>query len=109
VRVVIADDSALIREGIARLLGEVGIEVLDTVPDGDALVASVARHRPDVVVVDIRMPPSFMHEGARAALELRASYRSWGSCSCRSPSRPGTSPTWSAPTRAASATCSRTG
>jgi DNA-binding NarL/FixJ family response regulator len=70
-RVVIADDSALLREGLARLLTESGIEVCATVPDVTELVAAVSHHRPDVAVVDIRMPPTYTHEGAAAAVQLR--------------------------------------
>jgi DNA-binding NarL/FixJ family response regulator len=70
-RVVIAEDSVLLREGIARLLTEAGFEVIDRVGDGDALVAAVERHRPDVAIVDVRMPPEFRDEGLRAAIEAR--------------------------------------
>lgn len=68
---MIADDSVLLREGLARLLGEAGIETCAAVGDAEALVAAVEGHRPDVALVDIRMPPTFTHEGAQAALELR--------------------------------------
>lgn len=61
----------LLREGLVRLLGEAGCEVVDAVGDGDALVGSVVEHRPDVAVVDVRMPPSFTDEGLRAAIEAR--------------------------------------
>ncbi len=71
---MIADDSALLREGLARLLAEVGVEVCATVPDAEALLAAVDEHRPDVAVVDIRMPPSYTHEGAEAAVRLRADH-----------------------------------
>jgi DNA-binding NarL/FixJ family response regulator len=74
VRVVIADDSALLREGLARLMGEAGVEVCATAPDTDGLRAAVAEHRPDVAVVDIRMPPTYTHEGAATALELRETF-----------------------------------
>ncbi|WP_113702543.1 response regulator transcription factor [Nonomuraea lactucae] len=70
-RVVVADDAVLIREGLVRLLEEFGCEVVATVGDGDALVSAVAEHRPDVSVVDVRMPPSFTDEGLRAAVEAR--------------------------------------
>ena len=70
-RVVIADDSALLREGLARLLAESGVDVCETVADGTGLVAAVDRHLPDVAIVDIRMPPTYTHEGAVAAIELR--------------------------------------
>jgi DNA-binding NarL/FixJ family response regulator len=71
VRVVIADDSALLREGLARLLVEAGVEVCAKVADATALAAAVREHRPDVALIDIRMPPTFTHEGAAAAVELR--------------------------------------
>ena len=70
-RVVIADDSALIREGIARLIEESGGTVVAKVGDGDAFVAAVVEHRPDVSVVDVRMPPTQRDEGLRAAIEAR--------------------------------------
>lgn len=70
--VVIADDSALWREGLARLLVEAGVEVDAIVGDGDALVAAVDARVPDVAIVDIRMPPTFTHEGAEVAGELRS-------------------------------------
>lgn len=70
-RVVVADDAVLIREGLVRLLEEFGCEVVATVGDGDALVEAVALHKPDVSVVDVRMPPSFTDEGLRAAVEAR--------------------------------------
>ncbi|MEU9889372.1 response regulator transcription factor [Sphaerisporangium sp. NPDC051017] len=70
-RVVVADDAVLIRSGLIRLLEEFGCEVVDAVGDGGALVKSVAAHRPDISVVDVRMPPSFTDEGLRAAVEAR--------------------------------------
>ncbi|MEU1387726.1 MULTISPECIES: response regulator transcription factor [unclassified Nonomuraea] len=70
-RVVVADDAVLIREGLVRLLEEFGCEVVATVGDGDALVEAIVEHRPDVSVVDVRMPPSFTDEGLRAAVEAR--------------------------------------
>ncbi|MDP9867171.1 MULTISPECIES: response regulator transcription factor [Streptosporangium] len=70
-RVVVADDAVLIREGLIRLLEEFGCEVVAAVGDGDSLVEAVAEHRPDVSVVDVRMPPSFTDEGLRAAVEAR--------------------------------------
>ncbi len=70
-RVVIADDSALLREGLALLLTEAGVEVCATVADAGTLTAAVREHRPDIALIDIRMPPSFTHEGAAAAVELR--------------------------------------
>jgi DNA-binding NarL/FixJ family response regulator len=71
-RVVIADDSLLIREGVATLLAEAGFEVVGHAADADELLAEVAAKEPDVAVVDIRMPPTHTDEGLRAALELRA-------------------------------------
>ena len=73
-RVVIADDAPLIREGVARLLVENGIEVVAQVGDAEALLASVRDRRPDVALVDIRMPPTHTDEGLRAAREIRSSY-----------------------------------
>jgi DNA-binding NarL/FixJ family response regulator len=70
-RVVIADDSTLIREGIARLIEESGGTVVAKVGDGDAFVAAVIEHRPDVSVVDVRMPPTQRDEGLKAAIEAR--------------------------------------
>lgn len=70
-RVVVADDAVLIREGLVRLLEEFGCEVVATVGDGDSLVEAVAALKPDVSVVDVRMPPSFTDEGLRAAVEAR--------------------------------------
>jgi len=77
-RVVIAEDAAMMREGLTRLLTERGDEVCAAVADGEALLAAVAQHRPDVAVVDIRMPPTHTDEGLRAALELRDRYRGTG-------------------------------
>ena len=70
-RVVLAEDSMLLREGLVRLLDEAGCTVVDAVGDAQALVASVIEHRPDVAVVDVRMPPSYTDEGLRAAIEAR--------------------------------------
>ncbi|MFF5111114.1 response regulator [Streptosporangium sp. NPDC000509] len=70
-RVVVADDAVLIREGLIRLLEEFGCQVVAAVGDGDRLVEAVAQHRPDVSVVDVRMPPGFTDEGLRAAVEAR--------------------------------------
>ena len=70
-RVVIADDSGLLRDGLANLLTEAGIDVVARAADGDQLLAMVDEHTPDVAIIDIRMPPTYTHEGAKAALELR--------------------------------------
>ena len=77
-RVVIADDSVLLREGLARLLGEAGIETCALVGDAEELEKAVEVHRPELAVVDIRMPPTYTHEGARAATRLRERHASLG-------------------------------
>jgi DNA-binding NarL/FixJ family response regulator len=71
VRVVIAEDLALLRDGLMRLLRDNGFDVVAAVHDGDALVHAVLLERPDVAIVDIRLPPTFRDEGLRAALQVR--------------------------------------
>jgi DNA-binding NarL/FixJ family response regulator len=71
VRVVIAEDSVLLRVGVQRLLADEGIETVAAVEDGDALLAAIEEHRPDLALVDVRMPPTFTDEGLRAAIEAR--------------------------------------
>jgi DNA-binding NarL/FixJ family response regulator len=71
-RVVIADDAVLLREGLIRLIQENGHTVVAAVGDGPALVAAVAEHKPDISIVDVRMPPSHTDEGLRAAVEARS-------------------------------------
>jgi DNA-binding NarL/FixJ family response regulator len=71
VRVVIAEDLALLRGGLVRLLAEHGIETAAAVEDGDALVAAIEEHAPDAAIVDVRLPPGFSDEGLRAALVAR--------------------------------------
>jgi DNA-binding NarL/FixJ family response regulator len=71
VRVILADDSMLLREGLARLLVEAGFEVVGRAADGDELLALVDAHRPDVAIIDIRMPPTHTDEGLRAARTIR--------------------------------------
>ncbi|MDX6539531.1 MAG: hypothetical protein QOI71_1141 [Gaiellales bacterium] len=73
-RIVIADDAPLIRQGIAVLLTEAGLDVVSQVGDARALLASVRDERPDVALIDIRMPPTHTDEGLRAAQEIRAGY-----------------------------------
>ena len=73
-RVVIADDAVLVREGVARLLAEAGHDVVDQVSDAEALLRSVRDQGPEVALVDIRMPPTHTDEGVRAAHEVRSSY-----------------------------------
>jgi len=71
VRVVIADDSVLLREGLARVLAEGGFEVVAQAANADELRKAVRRYKPDVAIVDVRMPPTHTDEGARAAVEIR--------------------------------------
>ena len=71
-RVVVADDSTLLREGLVRLLEEGGLEVVGQAADGEELLRKVRAHKPDVAVVDVRMPPTHTDEGLRAAREIRA-------------------------------------
>lgn len=73
-RVVLAEDSVLLREGLVRLLEEAGATVVAAVGDGTTLVEAIAEHQPEVAVVDVRMPPSFTDEGLRAALEIRRTH-----------------------------------
>ena len=73
-RIVVADDSVLLREGLQLLLVEAGHEVVASVADGPSLVTAVLTERPDLAVVDVRMPPTHTDEGLRAAVEVR---RSW--------------------------------
>jgi len=70
-RIVIAEDSVLLREGISRLLNDAGHQMVAAVGDGPELVEAVAEHRPDISIVDVRMPPSFRDEGLRAAIAAR--------------------------------------
>jgi DNA-binding NarL/FixJ family response regulator len=71
VRVVVGEDSVLVREGIVRVLKEAGFEVVAQTGDAEELVRQVSAHRPDVAVVDIRMPPTETDDGLRAAIEIR--------------------------------------
>ena len=73
-RVIIAEDAALLREGLRRLLEDEGHTVLAAVADGEALVEAVRDNEPDVTIIDVRMPPSFTDEGLRAALQIRRSH-----------------------------------
>jgi DNA-binding NarL/FixJ family response regulator len=72
VRVVIAEDGVLLREGLVRLLADEGHEVIASAGDALGLVEAVERERPDVCIVDVRMPPTFTDEGLRGALEIRS-------------------------------------
>jgi DNA-binding NarL/FixJ family response regulator len=70
-RVIICEDHALVRDGLERLLGTHGFEIAASVDNADAFLEAVGRERPDVCVVDVRLPPSFTDEGVRAAIEAR--------------------------------------
>jgi len=74
VRIVIADDSVLLRAGLERLLADAGYEVAASVGDGAALLAAVVTHQPQLAIVDVRMPPGYSDEGLRAAVALRRSH-----------------------------------
>jgi DNA-binding NarL/FixJ family response regulator len=79
VRVVFADDNYLVREGVAGLLGEVAeVDLVETAADPEGLHRAVALHRPDVVLTDIRMPPTFTTEGIDAAKRIRAEFPGTG-------------------------------
>jgi DNA-binding NarL/FixJ family response regulator len=73
-RVVIAEDLALLRDGLERLLRDNGFDVVAAVADAPSLLEVVGRHKPDIAVVDIRLPPDFRDEGLKAALELRRNH-----------------------------------
>jgi DNA-binding NarL/FixJ family response regulator len=78
VRVVLAEDSVLLREGVARILGEAGFEVVGQAGNADELMLKVRSYSPDVAIVDIRMPPTHTDEGLRAALEIREKHPTVG-------------------------------
>jgi len=77
-RVVIAEDQVLLREGLRRLFEDAEHEVVDSLGSADGLLAAIAEHRPDLVVLDIRMPPTFTDEGARAAREVKQAHPKLG-------------------------------
>src|ERR1700760_4349118 len=77
-RVVIAEDSVLLREGLVALLREHEVEVVAQTEDGESLLRIVAGHKPDLAIVDVRLPPSFTDEGIRAAAEARRRHPSLG-------------------------------
>ena len=77
-RVVIAEDGVLLREGIVRLLGENGLDVVGSCSTGDDLLLKVRSHAPDVAIIDIRLPPTHSDEGLRAALQIREEHPSVG-------------------------------
>ena len=70
-RIVIAEDAVVIRAGLTELLADHGYEVAAAVGDAEALKAAVAKHEPDVAIVDVRMPPGYTDEGLRAAITIR--------------------------------------
>jgi DNA-binding NarL/FixJ family response regulator len=78
VRVVLADDSLLLREGVARLLEEAGLDVVAQAGDGEDLLRKVGAHKPDVAIVDVRMPPTNTDDGLRAAQKIRADHPNTG-------------------------------
>ena len=78
VRVVVADDSVLLREGLCRLLEESGFEVVGQAGDAEDLMRKVGAHKPDVAIVDVRMPPTHTDEGLRAAAEIREKHPETG-------------------------------
>jgi DNA-binding NarL/FixJ family response regulator len=78
VRVILADDASLVRQGLARLLEDAGFEVVAQLGDASQLLSHVESHRADVVVVDVRMPPSHTTEGLEAAIELKSRYPNVG-------------------------------
>ena len=73
-RIVIAEDSVLLRDGLTRMLTDGGFEVVAAVPDAEQLLRAVAGHQPDLAVIDVRMPPTHTDEGIRAALVIRRQY-----------------------------------
>jgi DNA-binding NarL/FixJ family response regulator len=73
-RVVIVEDQVLLREGLGRLFSDAGHDVVATLGDAQGLVVTVSEHRPDLIVLDVRMPPSYTDEGARAAAEIKSAY-----------------------------------
>jgi len=90
VRVIVADDEVLLLEGVARLLSDAGFEVVGKAGDAEALVRLVDARRPDLVLTDIKMPPSHTEEGLEAAQEIRRRFRA-PACSCsRTTSSPAT-------------------
>ena len=88
-RIVLAEDSVLLREGLVRLFDEAGFETVGSYGDADGLLAEIEQTAPDLAVLDVRMPPTFRDEGVRAARTARAprswSARPWG---CRSRASP---------------------
>ena len=108
-RVVLADDSVLLREGIARLLEEAGFDVVGQAGDAEELLLKVRSYSPDVAIIDIRMPPTHTDEGLRAAREIRERYPDTGRARALAVRRAATTRSICSPRAPrASATCSRT-
>jgi DNA-binding NarL/FixJ family response regulator len=106
IRVVLAEDGVLLREGLAGLLHRFGFPVIAMAGDAGGLHAAVAEHEPDLVITDIRMPPSFTDEGLRAAVDLRRTRRDWPwSCSASTCSTPTPPTCWTPAMAGASDTC----
>ena len=105
-RVVIAEDSVLLREGLVALLREHEVEVVAEAEDGEGLLRIVGGHKPDLAIVDVRMPPSYTDEGLRAAIEARRRVPGTSACSSSaSTSSASTRPSCWQTARAVSATC----
>jgi DNA-binding NarL/FixJ family response regulator len=77
-RIVIGEDSALFREGLARLLADAGHDIVAKAPDAPSLVSAVSTHAPDLAIIDVRMPPDLTDDGARAARQVRTSHPTLG-------------------------------
>jgi DNA-binding NarL/FixJ family response regulator len=104
-RIVIAEDAAIMRDGLTQTLARRGHDVVAAVADADELIKAVGSHQPDVAVIDVRMPPTHTDEGLRAALEIRRQHLPPGCWCCRSTSRPRTRPGCLKATRRALGTC----
>ena len=105
-RIVIGEDSVLFREGLAALLADSGHDIVAKADDAPSVLRAVQAHEPDLVIIDVRMPPDLTDDGARAAREIRDRHPNSASSYCRSTSRLGTpSSSWHA---ADLGICSRT-
>jgi DNA-binding NarL/FixJ family response regulator len=93
-RLVIGEDSALFREGLARLLEDAGHVVVGRAADAPSTIAAVDEHRPDLAILDIRMPPDGVDDGAALPGCSATATRTWASCCCPNTSRPATRWTW---------------
>jgi DNA-binding NarL/FixJ family response regulator len=104
-RVILVDDSALFRQGLAGLLAPAGVQVSAQAATADEALVRIAAHRPDVVIMDIRMPPTYTDEGLQATAQLKKPTRILVSCCCPRTSRRPPQRGSSRSTTAASATC----